>query len=99
MIDGLVSQYWRGAITAHHLVAESLCRLDPANPTAFLDRIPPTLLGQLSELIDQLRLGPMLSNYPTVPSPEQTAAAIRWLDHVRADIEHARVADFAGAFR
>lgn len=79
----LVARYERGAMAGHELAVESLVRLDPRDPSAVLQALPPEIAPRLREFIDQYRPGQMLaSSGGAIPDPEQVEAAIRWLDGV-----------------
>jgi hypothetical protein len=85
----LVSHYEAGAIASHEFAVESLNLLDPRNPSAVLQGLPPEIVPRVREFIDEYRPGEMLSSHGgAIPTPDQIEAARGWLD--RASIEKPR---------
>jgi hypothetical protein len=80
MIEALVAMYRKGAITADHLVVQSLGAVDPAEPALILDALPRELLTRVDEFVKQYRPGEMVANYGSVPEPSQVSAARKWLE-------------------
>jgi hypothetical protein len=83
MIDNLVAMYLKGAITADHLVVQSLQMVDAAAPELVLGSLPPEVRHRVLEFTRKYRPGAMVSNYGSVPSAEQVAAAKGWLEKER----------------
>ena len=82
----LVSRYEAGAIADHEFAAESLNLLDPRDPSAVLQGLPPEIVPRLREFIDEYRPGQMLSSRGgAIPSPDQVEAARGWLDRTSAE--------------
>jgi hypothetical protein len=84
MTTGLVAMYQKGAITADHLVAECLRRVDPENPALVLDSLPNEILLRMLEYAHQFRQGQMVSTYRFLPAIDQINAATVWIDEVQS---------------
>ena len=80
MMAKLVGMYQKGAITADHLVVESLHRVDPANPSLVLGALPPDILRRMLELTRQHGGNGLATNYGRVPAPDQVMAAQKWIE-------------------
>jgi hypothetical protein len=77
----LVAWYERGAIADHEMAVDSLNLVDPGDPRAVLDLLPPRLLPRLREFLETYRPGEMLSSHGgAIPTLAQVQAAKRWLD-------------------
>jgi hypothetical protein len=88
--EQLVARDESGAISSQKFALESLVRLDPRDPSAILQGLPPEIVPRLREFIDQYRPGQMLASHGgTIPSPGQAEAARGWLD--RASMEKPRL--------
>ena len=88
--ERLLARYRSGAIASHEFTVESLNLLDPRDPSAVLQGLPPEIVPRLSEFIDKYRPGQMLSSHGgAIPSPDQVEAARGWLD--RSSIEKPRL--------
>jgi hypothetical protein len=86
----LIARYESGAIASHEFAVESLIRLDPRDPSAVLDKLPPDVMPRLREFIDQYRPGRMIASQgSSMPDPDQLEAAWTWLD--RASTEKPRL--------
>ena len=86
----LLARYESGAIAGHEFAVESLNLLDPRDPSAVLQGLPPEIVPHLREFIDEYRPGQMLSSHGgAIPSPDQVEAARGWLD--RASMEKPRL--------
>lgn len=81
----LVRMYEKGAITADHLVVESLHKIDPAEPGLVLSLLPRAVLERMLVYVHQYRPGAMRTNYGLQPAPHQAAAAKRWVETVLRD--------------
>jgi hypothetical protein len=80
----LIARYESCAIASHEFAVESLIWLDPRDPAAVLERLPPEVMPRLSEFIDQYRPGQMMtSDEGSFPTPAQVQAARGWLESVR----------------
>jgi hypothetical protein len=80
MTANLVTLYEKGAITADHLVAETLSMLDPANPALDLQDLSKELLQRVLKYAQEYRPGKMRTNYGRSPSLEQVQAAKQWIE-------------------
>jgi hypothetical protein len=80
MMEKLVAMYQNGAITADHLVVESLHRLDPACPELVLGALPPEILERMAHFANGYRPQRMRSNYGLQPTPDQVEAAKHWIE-------------------
>ena len=79
----LVAWYERGAVSSHEMVVDSLNLVDPGEPRAVLDLLPPHLLARLREFVETYRPGEMLSSHGgAIPTPAQVLAAKQWLDTI-----------------
>ena len=78
-MDELVRMYEKGAITADHLVIESLHTIDPAEPELVLSNLPPEVLQRMLVYANDYRSGGMRTNYGLQPAADQVAAAKRWI--------------------
>ena len=79
MMQELVDMYENGAITADHLVIESLHKLDPAAPALVLAALPRWVLERMLAYAENYRPGAMITNYGLPPTPDQVAAARQWV--------------------
>lgn len=79
-MDELVRMYGKGAITADHLVVESLHKLDPAEPALVLSALPREVLDRMLDYAKRFRPGGMRSNYGLPPAPDQVSAAKQWIE-------------------
>jgi hypothetical protein len=84
MMAALVAMYQKGAITADHLAAECLHRVDPDNPALVLDSLPDEILERVLEYAGKSRQGQMVSNYGIVPAIDQINAAKTWIEEVQS---------------
>jgi hypothetical protein len=80
MMAKLVGMYRKGAITADHLVVESLHMVDPANPSLVLSALPPDILHRVLEFTHQYDHHRMVTNYGALPAADQVAAARGWIE-------------------
>lgn len=80
MMEKLVARYETGAITADHLVVESLLLLDPANPGLVLEALPNDVQRRVLKYAREYRPGKMRTNYGPLPGAEQVMAARMWLE-------------------
>ena len=77
----LIAWYARGAIADHEMAVTSLNLVDPEEPQAVLDLLPPHVLPRLREFVETYRPGEMLCSHGgAIPSLAQVLAAKRWLD-------------------
>lgn len=76
----LVRMYDKGAITAEHLAAESLHKLDPANPGLVLAALPRAVIECVVNYLDQYRPAAMKTNYGLPPAQDQVVAAKHWIE-------------------
>ncbi|HMF38861.1 MAG TPA: hypothetical protein VKF17_19660 [Isosphaeraceae bacterium] len=79
-MTSLVAMYQKGAITADHLVAESLHLLDPENPAPVLDALPAEILIRVLDFTRRYRPDGTVTNYGFLPTPDQVDAARRWIE-------------------
>ncbi len=79
-MEELLRLYQKGAITADHLVVESLHRLDPDQPALVLQPLPREVLVRMLQYADRYRPGAMRTNYGLQPAQDQVAAAKRWIE-------------------
>jgi hypothetical protein len=84
MMTGLVAMYQKGAITADHLVAECLHRVDPENPALVLDSLPDEILMRMLDYVRKFREGELVSNYRILPAVDQINAAQTWIEEVQS---------------
>jgi hypothetical protein len=85
-VERLLARYESGAIASHEFAVEALNLLDPRNPSAVLQGLPPEIVPRLREFIDEYRPGQMLSSQGgAIPSPGQVEAARGWLDRTSAE--------------
>ena len=87
MMTGLVAMYQKGAITADHLVAECLHRIDPEDPALVLNALPADILMRVLEYARGYRPGQMVSNYSVLPTADQVEAAKTWIEDVQTSKE------------
>jgi hypothetical protein len=80
MIEKLVDMYNAGAITAHHLMVQSLHMLDPKCPDTVLGALPPEILERMLEYAHEYQPRLMRSNYELQPAADQVEAAKRWIE-------------------
>ena len=80
MMEKLVAMYEKGAITADHLVVESLHMLDPHCPEMVLSALPLEILERMLKYAGEYRPRRMRSNYGPQPTPDQIKAAKHWLE-------------------
>ncbi|HVA48197.1 MAG TPA: hypothetical protein VNH11_17665 [Pirellulales bacterium] len=80
MMQELVDMYENGAITADHLVVESLHKLNPAAPALVLAALPQGVLERMLAYAESYRPGAMRTNYGLPPAPDQVAAARQWIE-------------------
>jgi hypothetical protein len=80
MMAKLVAMYQKGALTADHLVVESLHLLDPQCPEMVLGALPPELLERMLKYINEYRPRRMRSNYGLQPAVGQVEAAKHWIE-------------------
>jgi hypothetical protein len=80
MTARLVALYEKGDITADHLIVESLRLLDPANPGLVLEALPNEVLPRVLKYAQEYRPGKMRTNYGVQPTPDQVAAARKWIE-------------------
>jgi hypothetical protein len=76
----LVNMYQKGVITADHLVVQSLHLIDPANPAVVLSSLPHDILVRALEFAREYRPNAMVTNYGTIPDPDQVEAAKKWIE-------------------
>lgn len=80
----LLARYDTGAIASHEFAVECLNRLDPGDPSAVLEKLPPDILPRVREFIDHYRPAQMMaSDGGLIPTPAQIQAARSWLESVR----------------
>lgn len=83
-VQQLVAGYESGAIIAHELVVKCLGMVDPNDPSAILDHLPPRTLPWLGEFLDIYEPGKIRSLHGgAIPTPEQVIAAREWLGAAR----------------
>jgi hypothetical protein len=80
MIDKLVEMYQNGAITADHLVVESLQLVDPQHPELVLGVLPAAVLERMFNYVREYRPGAMRTNYGLPPGEDQVKAAKSWIE-------------------
>ncbi|HZW31785.1 MAG TPA: hypothetical protein VFF52_13815 [Isosphaeraceae bacterium] len=81
-----VAQYERGAVSSHEMMVDSLNLVDPGEPQAVLDLLPPHLLPRLREFVETYRPGVMLSSHSgAIPTLAQVEAAKRSLDTIERE--------------
>jgi len=80
MIDNLVRMYEQGAITADHLVVQSLEMVDPRVPALVLGVLPPAVLERMLKYVREYRPGAMRTNYSRQPAADQIEAAKGWIE-------------------
>ncbi|HVC97197.1 MAG TPA: hypothetical protein VND64_26190 [Pirellulales bacterium] len=80
MTDKLVAMYKKGAITADHLVVESLHMLDPEHPEIVLHALPAEVLDSMLKYVDEYQPQRMRSNYAIQPTVDQIEAAKHWIE-------------------
>jgi hypothetical protein len=80
MIEELVETYKKGAITADHLVVESLHLLDPQHPELILGALPSVILERMLKYVREYRPGSMRANYGLQPALDQVEAAKTWIE-------------------
>jgi hypothetical protein len=77
-LERLLAGYASGAIAIHEFAVESLNLLDPRNPSAVLQGLPPEIVPRLREFIDEYRPGQMLSSHGgAIPTPDQIGGCER----------------------
>jgi hypothetical protein len=76
----LIEMYQNGAITADHLLAESLHLIDPTDPAVALNPLPHEILVRALEFARRYKPNAMATNYGTVPEPDQVEAAEKWTE-------------------
>ena len=80
MTASLLEMYTRGAITADHLVVESLHLLDPRNPGLVLSPLPSSILERMLKYVRDYQPGKMPTNYGVQPTVDQVEAAKDWIE-------------------
>ena len=80
MIEKLVEMYKKGAITADHLVVESVHMLDPHHPELVLGALPSAILERMFKYVREHRAGSMRANYGLQPAVDQIDAAKSWIE-------------------
>ena len=63
-----------------HLMVQSLCLIDPANAALALGSLPHEILLKALDFAREYRSDSMVSNYGTIPEPEQIEAAKNWIE-------------------
>ena len=91
--DDLISMYDKGAITGNHLIVESLCMVDPADPAPVLDVFTTDILRQMLEYAQGFQEGRMRSNFGHQPELRQVEAAKIYIEAAlcsgnAASVEH-----------
>ena len=79
----LVTMYRKGAITADHLILESLHMIDPEDPTPVLGPLPDEILVRMLDFAGRYRSNGMVTNYGVLPAIDQIRAATRWIENTR----------------
>jgi hypothetical protein len=79
MIPELVEMYETGAVTAHHLAAQCLQMLDPAEPELVLAQLPDDILAAIEDFADGYDPKGMKTNYGVIPAQDQVIAATKWI--------------------
>jgi hypothetical protein len=87
MMAKLIAMYQEGAVTADHLAAECLHRVDPENPALVLNALPEEILMRVLEYARRYQAGQMVSNYRVLPAVDQIEAARTWIEEVQASRE------------
>jgi hypothetical protein len=82
-MNSLVAMYRKGAITADHLVIESLHRINPQDPAPVLRDLPEEILARMEDLARSYRRQEMITNYGVLPATDQVEAAARWIERTR----------------
>jgi hypothetical protein len=90
-MTSLVAMYQKGAITADHLVAECLHRLDPGDPGPVLDPLPDEILDRMLDFAVRYRPDRTVTNYGLLPTPDQVDAARRWIEDRQDPTRQTRV--------
>ena len=80
MIDSLIQMYEKGSITADHLVAECLHRIDLRRPELVLGALPSAALVRMLKYVREYRPADMRSNYGPQPAADQVEAAKGWIE-------------------
>jgi hypothetical protein len=80
MVEKLVEQYQKGALTADHLVLQCLDMVDPRHPEHVLKALPPTILERMLKYAREYRPEGMRTNYGPQPAAEQVEAAKEWIE-------------------
>ena len=80
VIENLVRMYQTGAMTADHLVVESLHKVDPQHPEQVLGKLPAAVLERMLQYVREYRPGSMRTNYGPQPAADQVAAAKDWIE-------------------
>ncbi|GAC1449918.1 MAG: hypothetical protein NVSMB9_34050 [Isosphaeraceae bacterium] len=83
MMAELVSMYKEGAVTADHLVAECVQRIDPENPGLVLGALPEEIFGKVLEFVHEYRPDGMVTNHGLLPAVDQVEAARAWISGKR----------------
>jgi hypothetical protein len=87
MMADLVSMYQKGAVTADHLVAETLHRVDPENPGLVLAALPGDILARILTFAQGYRPEGMVTNYGPLPAADQVDAARAWIEGSRTTVD------------
>ena len=89
MIHSFVATYEKGAITADHLVAQSLEMIDPDNPGLVLGGLPVAILDRLFGFVQRTQHERIVTNYGKVPTLDQLEAAKEWIEGRAVQLERA----------
>ena len=79
MMETLVAMYEKGAITADHLVVQSLHMIDPQDPGLVLASLPPDILTRVMQYACEYQPKLMRTNYGLQPTLGQVEAAKEWM--------------------
>jgi hypothetical protein len=84
-MNELLEMYKKGAITADHLVLESLHLVDPAKPETVLRSLPRDIIARIARLAEHYQRDRTTTNYGNLPTDEQVAAAAGWIRRARPE--------------
>jgi hypothetical protein len=78
-VEQLVQLYEQGCITSHFLLIETLMSVDSEYADVIMSILPPDIVSEVKEFVDQYRPGEMVSSNDRIPSWDSIQVVKEWL--------------------